>query len=354
MAQEVRYVTTSDGVQIGYVVSGSGPVVVVMPDIGFSSMLFAERDLPEVAAWAEAVSRRFTYVRYDARGFGYSQPRVPDMSRATWHRDLEAVVAAVGATNYALFGWLGTARIAVEYAAAHQEEVSHLVAWPPDYPVLSSPEGDSLESLAMGDWETFTETYAHVVMGWENSERARRLAAHWRETVTQNLYARFLIEFRWPSVGELVRLRGRIVAPTLVLARRHRYATDRIAALAALQDVRVVVLAGDEALPYQGDVAEVIDAMAAFVSDPASFAASGAMTSRERAAKPPSGVQLTRREQEVLDLLALGKSNGEIADALVISVRTVERHLMRIYGKLGASGKSARVIAAAHAILQMT
>jgi DNA-binding CsgD family transcriptional regulator len=36
----------------------------------------------------------------------------------------------------------------------------------------------------------------------------------------------------------------------------------------------------------------------------------------------------------------------------VISIRTVERHLMRIYGKLGLSGKSARVGAAAHALLQ--
>jgi DNA-binding CsgD family transcriptional regulator len=51
---------------------------------------------------------------------------------------------------------------------------------------------------------------------------------------------------------------------------------------------------------------------------------------------------------------ATSSDGGEIAEALVISVRTVERHLMRIYAKLGASGKSARVIAAAHAILQMT
>jgi DNA-binding CsgD family transcriptional regulator len=45
---------------------------------------------------------------------------------------------------------------------------------------------------------------------------------------------------------------------------------------------------------------------------------------------------LTVREAEVLHLLAGGALNREIADALVVSVRTVERHLLHIYSKIGA------------------
>ncbi|MGY1830393.1 LuxR C-terminal-related transcriptional regulator [Geodermatophilus sp. SYSU D01180] len=52
---------------------------------------------------------------------------------------------------------------------------------------------------------------------------------------------------------------------------------------------------------------------------------------------PPS---LTAREQEVARLASLGLSNVQIADRLVVSVRTVEAHLSHIYGKLGITGRT--------------
>ena len=60
---------------------------------------------------------------------------------------------------------------------------------------------------------------------------------------------------------------------------------------------------------------------------------------------------LTEREVEVLKLLARGASNREIADNLVISMRTVERHITHIYGKIGARGKAdATAFALKHSI----
>ena len=59
---------------------------------------------------------------------------------------------------------------------------------------------------------------------------------------------------------------------------------------------------------------------------------------------------LSHREVEVLSLVAAGRSNQEIADALVLSVRTVERHLAHVYDKLGVGGKSARAVASAYGI----
>jgi DNA-binding NarL/FixJ family response regulator len=50
---------------------------------------------------------------------------------------------------------------------------------------------------------------------------------------------------------------------------------------------------------------------------------------------------LTERELEVLRLVAAGKSNREIATALVISEHTVRRHVQNIFAKLGVSSRTA-------------
>jgi LuxR family maltose regulon positive regulatory protein len=48
---------------------------------------------------------------------------------------------------------------------------------------------------------------------------------------------------------------------------------------------------------------------------------------------------LSDRELELLQLIAAGRKNREIADALVISVNTVKVHIGNIYGKLGVSNR---------------
>ncbi|MFL5974080.1 MAG: LuxR C-terminal-related transcriptional regulator [Solirubrobacterales bacterium] len=56
---------------------------------------------------------------------------------------------------------------------------------------------------------------------------------------------------------------------------------------------------------------------------------------------------LSRRELEVLKLVADGRTNDEIATILYLSNRTIERHLSNTYAKLRMSGKAARAGAAA-------
>lgn len=61
---------------------------------------------------------------------------------------------------------------------------------------------------------------------------------------------------------------------------------------------------------------------------------------------------LSPREAEVLRLVAAGKRNREIADALVISIRTVETHVARTYTKLGAANRTeAAVLAMRHRLV---
>ena len=61
---------------------------------------------------------------------------------------------------------------------------------------------------------------------------------------------------------------------------------------------------------------------------------------------------LSDRELEVLRLVAAGRSNKEIADALVISPHTVARHLQNIYLKIGVPSRaSATAYAFEHALV---
>jgi DNA-binding NarL/FixJ family response regulator len=96
------------------------------------------------------------------------------------------------------------------------------------------------------------------------------------------------------------------------------------------------------------DVAEFADALAR-------VAAGGTALDPEvvgqllAAGRHPHGLaSLTPREREVLSLMAEGRSNAGIADALVITAGVVEKHVASIFGKLGlppADSDNRRVLA---------
>jgi non-specific serine/threonine protein kinase len=61
---------------------------------------------------------------------------------------------------------------------------------------------------------------------------------------------------------------------------------------------------------------------------------------------------LTRREREVAELIAAGRSNREIAEALVVAVKTVDTHVEHIFRKLGVQTRAeVAVWAAQHGLL---
>jgi DNA-binding CsgD family transcriptional regulator len=74
---------------------------------------------------------------------------------------------------------------------------------------------------------------------------------------------------------------------------------------------------------------------------------------RLRLARNPAG--LTTREFEVLQLLASGKANKDIAEALFISTHTVAVHVARVLEKTGSSNRTAAVAyATRHHLLEST
>jgi DNA-binding NarL/FixJ family response regulator len=72
-------------------------------------------------------------------------------------------------------------------------------------------------------------------------------------------------------------------------------------------------------------------------------------------AHSPEAESITPREREVLRLLALGLSNDEIAEKLVISRRTVQNHVSSLYGKLGLQSRAEAVLfAIRHGIVEVS
>jgi ATP/maltotriose-dependent transcriptional regulator MalT len=163
-----------------------------------------------------------------------------------------------------------------------------------------------------------------------------------------------------------------------------REAADEIGAIAAacpnaplraaalLAEGRVAAAAGDAAVacPLLEDASDVFDAVGArydaalarleLASVLRVLRRDGhAATAEARAVKalaelgapaPEARVGgLSAREVEVLGLVAQGLSNADIARELVLSVRTVERHVANVYLKIGASGRTARAVATAWA-----
>lgn len=64
------------------------------------------------------------------------------------------------------------------------------------------------------------------------------------------------------------------------------------------------------------------------------------------AAPPRAFPELTQREREVLDLIAQGVGNAEIAERLVLSPKTVRNHISNVFSKLQVADRAAAIVRA--------
>jgi DNA-binding CsgD family transcriptional regulator len=149
------------------------------------------------------------------------------------------------------------------------------------------------------------------------------------------------------AAGELALLADGVDGPFAANAAAHA------AALVARDGT--ALLAAAERFAEQGALlvaVEAADAAAAAYRDAGRQASARAAAARAglwltdcEGARPPTmvatpdAVDLTRREREIALLAAGGSSSREIADRLVISVRTVDNHLQSVYRKLGVTSR---------------
>lgn len=131
----------------------------------------------------------------------------------------------------------------------------------------------------------------------------------------------------------------------------------------ARSDVGLVVLtmyAGDDQLfaaleagasafvPKSAPSDDVVAAARHAAAKPTSFVAADLAEAMRRRLHP-TGPQLTRREREVLDLLAEGLGVATIARKLYISESTTKTHVSKLYDKLGAANRAQAIMAAVRA-----
>ena len=350
MRQEIRFCTTPDGVRLAFAKHGSGPPLVKAAN--WLTHLEFDWESPVWRHWLVALGKRHTVVRYDERGCGLSDRDVPVPDLERWVADLETVVDAAGVDRFALLGISQGAPVAIAYAARHPGKVTERILYGGyvrgrrrrDDPAQEA-QAEALLAAVKAGWGDGNPAYRRLFSSQFFPDGTPEQMAWFddlmRVTTTADVAVR-LREAR--GAVDVSALAPRVTAPTLVLhARRDEmvpYDEGRLAAglipgarLVPLDSRNHILLPGEEA-------AEVLFAQIdEFTGAPA--------PPQEPAAGASSMDDLSARELEVLELVAQGLSNEQIAERLFVSTRTVERHLSNVYAKLRLSGKAARAAAAA-------
>lgn len=136
--------------------------------------------------------------------------------------------------------------------------------------------------------------------------------------------------------AELVQRVRALANPPLVLALLLRTHREELASLLAL-DVNGLVVRSVQADELALSVERVLKGER--VVAPALLSALvGAVSATEDDVE--DDLALTRREREVLGLLAEGRSNREIAEDLFVTLATVKTHVAHVYTKLGARNRN--------------
>ena len=193
MEPRIQYVTTSDGVNIAYSVSGEGPAL-IWSQQPISSHVQREWQIPLFRAAISAYAAQRMVVRFDPRGAGLSDRDVDDFSLEARVRDLEAVVERLQLNEFSLLGMEVGGLPVIAYAANHPERVSHLVlvnCFASGEERRGSQRAQALSQLVKADWELFTESVSAQAFGF-GLEESHQYAEFLRECITQEVFARMI------------------------------------------------------------------------------------------------------------------------------------------------------------------
>ena len=321
-APAVRYVTTPDGYSLAYAVSGAG-LPLVQLSAPFSHVQLSWEH-PTHQPILQALSERFLLVQYDSRGQGMSTRGLTPGLISVEHLclDLETVIEKLGLEEFVLLGGGHVGHAGILYAARHPDKVKALVVT--HCALVPEARPSSLfEAVPMENWDVFL--YNILPRGLPASEREAGLQ-RLRQTISQADYMTHAAAiFHHDARPYLAQLK----TPTLVIHARdfpHIPIEESMKLAASIPGARYILIPGDT---LYGETTSIIAAI-----DDLLEALQGSPKTIQNA------MRLSPRETEVLRLIAAGKSNQKIADELVLSLRTVERHITNLYGKIGAHGKA--------------
>jgi len=350
MNQEIRFCTSTDGVKLAYALSGEGPPL-VMSATWLTHLEYQWRSLAW-RPWLEAFSREHTVVRYDSRGCGLSDREVGDVSFETWVRDFECVVEAAGFERFSLLGTCQGGPIAMEYAARHSERVSHLVLYGTyargrakrtNLPQQVEKARVLLELTELG-WgqenHAFLQVWASQFQPGGTLEHLRSWSDQQRAATSAEMAAR-LLRVGWNvDVTETAR---RIKCPVLVVhpERDAVVPIEEARMLAGLiPNCRFVQLDSENHMLLADE-----PMWPQFLAEVRGFLA-GKEADRAVCRKALPLGDLTPRERDVLECIARGLDNAEIAASLGLSEKTVRNHITRVFDKIGVEHRYQAIVQA--------
>ncbi len=339
----VQYAKTRDGVRIAFIACGDGPPIVFASNI-FGDAHWYRTGMPHIRhATDRLVELGFSVVRHDIRGMGASDRDVEDLTLAARVRDIEAVVEKLGLKQFTLAGSDLGAATAVAFAVAHPEQVSRLILvspWASGKAMFALPDFKVIRGMspqAEREWHVFTNSLSDVVTGFDKPELRKLLAETMRQGSSPGgLFAYYDASERIDVTSQL----DAIEIPTLVIHDTDfpfgSFELSRGVA-AGIRNAQLAVLTG----PFISgtDQEAYVGAVHGFLSG---AGASGAPPDRG------AGAELTAREIEVLRLITKGHTNHEIAGELILSERTVARHITNLYAKIDVKSKAGATAYALH------
>jgi DNA-binding CsgD family transcriptional regulator/pimeloyl-ACP methyl ester carboxylesterase len=322
-APAVHYVTTDDHYDIAYTVAGTGFPIVFLPPFT-SHVQDVWSDGFSVANLLSDLSQRYQLVNYDSRGMGMSTRELgEELTLRSYLTDLEAVIGALDIERVALVGPKNFALLAANYACRHPRQVEALILMSAPFRWIPA----IWEELPKQDWEEFL--YSTVPHGYSAKLSSQMVDMFNRWTSQDNYLASVQV---WQEARLESPLRE-IETPTLVMEPHGNESAVRTAREVAdlLPRGRFAPIESGFAF---GGPGEAIGAIEDFLSQEGIRSAS---PSAETNGAVP---HLSRREMEVLGLVAAGKSNAQIAEELSISQHTVIRHVANIFAKIGVTNRT--------------
>jgi pimeloyl-ACP methyl ester carboxylesterase/DNA-binding CsgD family transcriptional regulator len=326
--QSVASAHLPDGTSVAYATAGTGPPLLLVG--GWLSHLELSWALLEERSFLEALAFGRTLVRYDRPGCGMSdRPREAGWSMDLEHESIHAVMAAVGGSEFDLMGSSLGVPVAIDWATRHPETVNRLLlyaGWARGEDVATPQVREHVVGLIRSHWGLGSDVLTSIFAPDASAGTRAVLASYQRQASSAEMAARLLLACYEVDVVDRL---GDVAAPTLVLHREHDSAAplEQSQFIASrIKGARLVELPGRSHLPYIGDVDALLAEIRQFLGLP----------SLRKTAVPT----LTKRQNEVADLVSQGLTNRDIAQRLGIDERSAEGHVERIRHKLGVRSRA--------------
>lgn len=344
---EVRYFESFDGVRIAYAISGDGPPLVLLPS-WLTHLDFQRRSI----AWGpllKALSGRFRLVRYDPRGCGLSDRSPRDLSLTAWVRDLDALIAHLDLSDFSVVAACQGGAVAIEYAARNPGKVSNLVLFGTyargrdkrgDIPLEQDKARVMLEMIRVG-WGADDHAFATAFAKQFQPDGGEDHLKSWCELQRRAATPAEAVALTKIMFGIDIRTALTIIGCSTLVVHASRDAVvpveeGRLLAK-TIPNARYLELDSPNHFLREGEPAwqQFTEALYDFLP--------------KRRKEDAIWTQLTSRERDVLEPLAGGLDNHQIADILGISEKTVRNHVSSIFATLGVTNRSRLIVAAREA-----